>query len=306
MAKKKAKGSRLDKIHRDIARKAQRAEWDSTARRRLIKSLETADTRVGMYYSRRDRSLTHDDTLPILNMLKSVGVVQNLDFIVASPGGDGTAAESILDILRQYCKGKLRIVVPQYAKSAATLIALGADEIVMGESSELGPIDAQVMIIQDNAPQQVSADHFLRAYSEAVSLLKSAEPSDVEAGQIQISLLSPAFLQNCQDLMAFAKDVARAQLKDHMLKSEMLADAGAWEQRIDAIAENLTSSSARFLHGRMITAQEIAQHSDLKYLKVTQLASGDDYWNCLNELLLRTETVLHSHDLGKVVYLACY
>lgn len=255
-----------------------------------------------MYYSRQDRTISLDDVLPFLNMLKSIGAAGDLDLIVQSPGGDGMAAEKLLDLCRKHCAGRLRVVVPLYAKSAATLLALGADEIVMGESSELGPIDAQVFIIQDNQVQQVSADHFLRARNEATNDLASDQPERILAAQIQLALLSPAFLQHCEDLMAFSKDFAGKQLRTHMFRTEHAADASTWDERIRGIITNLTSSSKHLLHGRMITAQDIQRDDDLKHLKVIELDSNDPYWTALNELLLRTEIVLLSNKIGKILF----
>ena len=119
--------------------------------------------------------MTRADVLPFANMLKSIGKVPKLDLIVVTPGGDGTVAETTLHLCRRYCTNQFRVAIPAFAKSAATLIALGADRIVMGESSELGPINAQVLVMQDSTEQQVSADHFLRARDQAILNLKSPE-----------------------------------------------------------------------------------------------------------------------------------
>jgi ATP-dependent protease ClpP protease subunit len=296
---------RLDQILADIQSNVQNAHLDVARRSELIAELEQLvgeGTRVAMYYSRRDRSLSHQDTLPFVNMLKSLDAITNLDLVIVSPGGDGTAAETMLELCRRYCPGRLRIVVPLYAKSAATLIALGADEIVMGETSELGPIDAQVFIIQDNADQQVSADHFLRARDDAKRDLTSENPETVEAARIQLSLLSPAFLKNCEDLMEFARDFARKQLIAHMFASEYQEDPEGWDARIKQIVDNLTTSQKRLLHGRMITAEDIEKDCDLKSLKVSNLSSENEYWVRLNELLLRTETMCAANKIGKVLY----
>lgn len=51
--------------------------------------------------------------------------------------------------------------MPNRAKSAATIIALGADEIVMGYCSELGPIDAQVVVVVGGVPRYISAQSFI-------------------------------------------------------------------------------------------------------------------------------------------------
>ena len=268
----------------------------------LEKLEDSTPRRVAVYYSDRSRSISRDDVLPFVNMLKSVGTTEHLDLVLVSAGGDATAAETMLDVCRKYCTQQLRVVVPLYAKSAATLLALGADEIVMGESSELGPIDAQVYIIQDNQDQQVSADHFLRAYHAARKDLASSDPKSVQAAQIQLALLSPAFLQYCQDLMDFSKDFAGKQLRKYMFRDEHAQDAALWDQRIDAIIKNLTSSSTHLLHGRMITAQDIKEDADLRYLKVKELGSTDPYWTHLTDLLLRTEIVKQTGQLGKMLF----
>lgn len=66
-----------------------------------------------------------------------------IDFLLHSGGGDINAAYQIAEMLRSRSKA-FRVIVPYYAKSAATLFTLAADEITMGELAELGPLDAQV------------------------------------------------------------------------------------------------------------------------------------------------------------------
>jgi hypothetical protein len=63
--------------------------------------------------------------------------------IIKSPGGDVAAAYLIAKLCREYATGRFDVALPREAKSAATLIACGADRIHMGSLSELGPIDPQ-------------------------------------------------------------------------------------------------------------------------------------------------------------------
>jgi len=66
-----------------------------------------------------------------------------IDLWIESPGGDAHAAYKLSLDLRHRCS-KLRAIVPDYAKSAATLLLLGVDEIFMSQFAELGPLDAQI------------------------------------------------------------------------------------------------------------------------------------------------------------------
>ena len=66
-----------------------------------------------------------------------------IDIWLESPGGDANAAYKLFLELRSW-SNKIRVVILDYAKSAATLLAIGADEIHMAAAAELGPLDAQI------------------------------------------------------------------------------------------------------------------------------------------------------------------
>lgn len=80
-----------------------------------------------------EEHLIHDDASGELHVL------------LRSPGGDGEQAVRAIRALQRRC-AKLVFVIPDMAKSAATLLALGADEIRLGPTSDLGPIDPQMHI----------------------------------------------------------------------------------------------------------------------------------------------------------------
>jgi hypothetical protein len=66
-----------------------------------------------------------------------------IDLWLESGGGDAHAAYKLALLLRAHAR-RLCVIVPDYAKSAATLLALAADEIYMAPAAELGPLDAQI------------------------------------------------------------------------------------------------------------------------------------------------------------------
>lgn len=81
------------------------------------------------------------DVIPIMSRkLRAIGKTKQLDLVLYSAGGDTLVPWRLVSMIREYCD-KFSVLVPYKAHSAATMIALGADEIVMSDMSELSPID---------------------------------------------------------------------------------------------------------------------------------------------------------------------
>ena len=90
-----------------------------------------------------DRTVAHE----VVKLLRRMGDITNLDVILESGGGDLDAAYKTLKIIKSYAKDTT-VIVPFYAKSAATLIALGGDSLILCKGGELGPMDPQVLDIR--------------------------------------------------------------------------------------------------------------------------------------------------------------
>ena len=137
-------------------------------RRRLIREIEAETGRTLLCYVSRD-TIELPDTFHLTRLLEAIDHKVRITLLLDSPGGDVDAAEKFVHLLREACKSPsrsrdaLEVVVPQRAKSAATLIALGADRIVMSDSSELGPIDPQLRY----GPNSIPVFALLRAYEKA-------------------------------------------------------------------------------------------------------------------------------------------
>lgn len=92
-----------------------------------------------------------------------------LDILLDHYGGSIEAAFQLVDFFRRRCS-LLRVFVPDYAKSAATLLALGADELWMSDAAEIGPLDAQIPDPRDpdnyiSALDEFRAEDYLRTHS---------------------------------------------------------------------------------------------------------------------------------------------
>ncbi|MFA6252644.1 MAG: hypothetical protein WCV69_00015 [Patescibacteria group bacterium] len=132
------------------------------ARTDLIKKIEqTRNSRVITYLT-SDRqgpinARVAMDIIPIIaKQLQLIGKTENIDLFLYSAGGDTMVPWRLVSMIREYCD-KFSVIVPYKAHSAATMISLGADEIVMSNLSELSPIDpstANVFNPQDPQNQQ--------------------------------------------------------------------------------------------------------------------------------------------------------
>jgi len=94
-----------------------------------------------------------EDVDIISDHLNEIGETEKISLYLYTCGGDLSAAWTIINLLKHYCK-TLEIIIPRKAWSAGTLIALGGDNIVMTKNSFLGPIDPSI-----NTPLNPTFNH---------------------------------------------------------------------------------------------------------------------------------------------------
>lgn len=88
-----------------------------------------------------------DAVSPFVSMLDNIGPTAKLSLIIDTNGGQTSAAWRLINLIRSFCDD-LEVIVPTKAMSAGTLMALGANRIVMTKQAALGPIDPSL----DNHP----------------------------------------------------------------------------------------------------------------------------------------------------------
>lgn len=120
--------------------------------RDILKEIEKITTsRVLAYFSvfKPSAGITDRDATIIEDLLRCKNQYKPLLLILNSPGGQAIAAEKILLVCEAYAqinKTNFYALIPKSAKSAATIIALGADKILMSKTAELGAIDPQIIV----------------------------------------------------------------------------------------------------------------------------------------------------------------
>jgi hypothetical protein len=167
-----------------------------------------------------------------------------LDVLLHSPGGSPEAGESIVKVIRQRFS-PVRFIVPVTAKSAATMLALSGDEILMPPSAELGPIDPQFRLADGAGgitmtPAQVLIDQFRQAQAEIV-----ANQAVAAAWAPILQRYGVGLYQRSLNAIELSKSLVKQYMTDYMLKGQ--ADAAQVASRVvDFLADhNAFKSHAR-------------------------------------------------------------
>ena len=137
------------------------------------------------------------DVIPyIIKQIEQIDKKHNeIDFLIISNGGDPIAALRIINILKErFCK--VNVLVPYVAYSAATVLALGADSIVMHPYSNLGPVDPQVTTINPRGERHAFSSEDVRNYidflkddagiTDQVNISKALDTLTQEVGALSI------------------------------------------------------------------------------------------------------------------------
>jgi ClpP class serine protease len=98
---------------------------------------------VGVFGVPFYRFIDIDDSEAVLRAVRQTPADTAIDLLLHTPGGLVLASEQIAHAVRAH-PGRVTVLVPHYAMSGGTLIALAADAILMDDSAVLGPVDPQL------------------------------------------------------------------------------------------------------------------------------------------------------------------
>jgi len=175
------------------------------------------DSRLIVFYSYD--MLDHRDAEQFYEILNALKPTKNLDLMILTPGGSSAAAFKISRMCQDYTEktqGKFCVIVPYYAKSAGTILALGADSIIMGPPSELGPIDPQ------HLDQQHGQGYVpLLALRDALSYIESRVSTDPNLAAMYWPLVKEAGIRSIgyyDREVESSKQYAKILLENRMMR----------------------------------------------------------------------------------------
>ena len=214
-------------------------------RRKYIKQLsEFTGRNTIAYYSgwltkqnANNSDINDGDMNGFMNCVHGLDCKRGLDLILHTPGGSPAAAEIIVTYLRKKFNSDIRVIVPQLAMSAGTMIACSAKVIIMGKQSSLGPIDPQF--------NGIPAYNIKREFEEAKEDLLH-NPANAKYWAIKLQQYPAAFMKTAIDAIELSGELIREWLGSCMFDKSISKDV----KIIDEIVAKLNDHDNSKIHGR--------------------------------------------------------
>jgi len=183
-----AKQRILEKDRKDVARHM------ADIRGSVVITMVHRQETVGLLGIPVKQYIKVEDAESILRAIRSVPPGKPIDMVIHTPGGILFSAYQIAKALKEH-EGKVTVFIPHYAMSGGTLIALGADKIVMDKDAIIGPVDPQLVQGKNALPAVALAEipefkKWDKIDDSTVVLIDQAKKSIRQVKNIVTSLLA--------------------------------------------------------------------------------------------------------------------
>lgn len=180
--------------------------------------------------------INDNDITGFMNAINGLDCSKGLDLVLHTPGGSPTATEGIVKYLHKKFDNNIRVIVPQMAMSAGTMLACAAKSILMGSHSCLGPIDPQF--------GGIPAYNIISEFREAKADLENNSKSK-EFWKLQFEKYPPAFFYTVIDAINLSSVLAGEWLSEYMFSELSKGEAKKKTNGILSKLNNNNKSHAR-------------------------------------------------------------
>lgn len=219
---------------------------DIVRRKYLLQMSQKTGRNVIAYYSgwlqkpsQKTAMIDDNDKNGFMATIHKLDRKKGLDLVLHTPGGDIAATESLVEYLRDMFGNDIRAFVPQLAMSAGTMVACSCKEVIMGEHSNLGPIDPQF--------NGISTHGVIEEFKTAVREAK-ANPASVQLWQVIIGKYHPTFLGDCEKAIKWSERMVSEWLVSGMFAGNPKAKAKARKIVKGLSDHQRTKNHARHIH----------------------------------------------------------
>lgn len=282
--------------------------WEAE-RKKQLKRVTEARGRPALTYAARltpvagglalPIGLHFGDLLPFHDLLSDLKG-KAIDIILETPGGDGVVARDMLEMLHERFE-HVAFIVPGWAKSAGTIMAMGGHEILMGPTSALGPIDAQLFF----EGKSFSADALLEGMQEIEKTVR-------ETGQLNKALIpmlqriSPGDLQNARNAMDFARVtvtewLCKAKFRDWTVHRTTNSGTPVKDDERAARAKEIAGELSR--HSKWKTHNRSLRLADLQAmrLEIVDYSKDDKLFDPIQRYYVMLRLLLDNSDAYKLI-----
>jgi len=255
-------------------------------RRSLIQEIEALEGSRLLCYVAGDRrgleARIASDVLPLIyEHLRDIGSVSKLDLFLYTVGGDSLAGWGIINLLREFCD-TLGVIIPFRALSCGTLIALGADEVIMAKGGQLSPVDPSLASpYNPPAPGQVqpgSVQLLPVSVEDVIGYLKLAREEAGVKEDEGLSKIMVALSEKVHPMALGATYRSREQIS--LLATKLLTMHETDKDKIAQIVNTLTKELPS--HQYLISRKEAKQGLGLE-IKEPSLELEELIWKLYKE-----------------------
>lgn len=244
------------------------------------------DRYVVSLYTAFESSATINDSYPeMLNaLLRGAKKLKNRNilFLIHSRGGDPLSAEKIIKVLCEFSDNDYWVLVPGTAKSAATMICLGANKIILSPISELGPIDLQVL----GERGLISTHSIVTAYDRLMNKgIKLKEKDRIEPILQQLQEFQASEIEHFRRVNKLSSDMAVKILKRGMFNKLSLSE-------IKKLIKLFIDPEQSKVHGRPIYFSDIQEVDKKGKFNLELIDMTSNIWSTVTEYHTRVITHL--------------
>ena len=192
-------------------------------------------------------SITEEDIQGFMEVVHGLRNTQ-LDLILHSPGGSPVAAEAIVKYLRKKFT-HIRVVVPQGAMSAGTMLACSGNSILLGKHSFLGPVDPQFILQTPLGNRMVPAQAILDQFELAKKECRDSQ--NLGPWLPILSQYGPGLLIECKNAIDLSQKLVKEWLAEYMFSGQSRA---AYKASI--VARKLAEHKAHKSHARHLSRDD--------------------------------------------------
>ncbi|MDR3571105.1 MAG: serine protease [Candidatus Pacebacteria bacterium] len=231
-------------------------------------------------------SVSIADIQGLMEVMKGIAGTE-LDLVIHSPGGSIDAAEAFVTYIRSKFT-HVRAIVPYAAMSAATMICMSCDEVVMGKHSFLGPIDPQFVMQTQLGPRMVPAQAIVEQFEKAQEEIKN-DQTKLASWVPMLGQYGPDLLIQCENATQLSRQLVEQWLGKYMFSGD--------NAKANEVASWLAKHGEHKTHSRYLDRAKL----EAKGIKIVKLEDDQAFQDAVLSLYHAVTLTFQNSVVAKLI-----